>query len=203
MRSNFNDVGKFHEKFGLPFVEGSGWKQTEPPRPIDEATRDFRMKFLLEELTELAEGYGLELEWTLKPAPSDEWPCKEQDLPKIADSLVDLVYVALGTAHLHMLPWEKLWEEVQRANITKERCGIDHQFDKGIPDEVTEQNSEDYCLYPGEPPYCGKPRVAHSLRGSAQDVIKPAGWKAPEIQEVLVEAGWPGPRLPFEEETHE
>ncbi len=94
--SDFRDVGEFHRKFGLTF--------TEPPQLIEGELVQFRLKFLREELEELEEAYA------------------DEDLPRIADALVDLVYVALGTAHLHRLPWEDLWNAVQRANMLKERA---------------------------------------------------------------------------------
>jgi hypothetical protein len=112
MASDFDSVGKFHAKFGLPASDGVA-------REIGAELRDFRLKFLLEELEELAEGYGLRLEWELHGLGCG------QDLPKIADSLVDLVYVTLGTAHLHGLPWGPLFAEVQRANMAKERARPD------------------------------------------------------------------------------
>ena len=36
-----------------------------------------------------------------------------------ADALIDLVYVAKGTAVMMGLPWCRLWEDVQRANMEK------------------------------------------------------------------------------------
>lgn len=117
---NFKDVGDFHRKFGLPAVDGTAGTV---PRELDDSAALFRLKFLLEELKEIAEGYGFTLE-------ADEnhnvvfhrWSTTRQDLIKVADGLVDLVYVALGTAHLHSLPWEALFAEVQRANMSKERA---------------------------------------------------------------------------------
>lgn len=175
MDSNFDSVGAFHRKFDLP-TSSSLIK----PGYVSPDLRDFRLKFLLEELGELAEGYGLELRYKLTEKEN-----ATQDLPKIADALVDLVYVALGTAHFHGFPWEALFAEVQRANITKVRCGIDHKF-------VESGEGSDTCK-------CGEPQHAHSLRGSAHDVIKPRGWTGPAIIEVLMRAGWPGPMLPLEE----
>jgi predicted HAD superfamily Cof-like phosphohydrolase len=43
------------------------------------------------------------------------------DLAGQADALVDLVYVAKGTALMLGLPWEELWTVVQRANMAKTR----------------------------------------------------------------------------------
>jgi predicted HAD superfamily Cof-like phosphohydrolase len=139
--SNFEAVGEFHQRFGF----ANTLYNVRAPHHIGSELWNFRFEFLREELNELYDAYVA------------------NDLPKIADSLVDLVYVALGTAHLHGLPWEELFTEVQRANMTKERC----------------QRAED------------------STRGSTFDVIKPAGWKPPNIIEVLMRAGWQGPALPL------
>ena len=96
---NFNAVGWFHERFGLPH---QGDKRE--PHLISKELSDFRLQFLQEELDELREGY------------------EKEDLVKIADALIDLVYVALGTAHFHHLPWEELFDEVQRSNLEKIRA---------------------------------------------------------------------------------
>jgi len=37
----------------------------------------------------------------------------------VADALADIVYVALGTAHMMGLPFEKIWTAVQKANMAK------------------------------------------------------------------------------------
>jgi len=44
------------------------------------------------------------------------------DLPEAADALIDLVYIALGTALEMGLPWDELWKDVHRANMEKVRC---------------------------------------------------------------------------------
>ena len=115
MKSDFESVGAFHAKFGLPTSDGVA-------KEISEELRDFRLRFLLEELAELCDGYGLRLDWELCAAPMSK---DQQDLPKIADSLVDLVYVALGCAHYHHLPWKALFKDVQRANLSKMRAAKD------------------------------------------------------------------------------
>lgn len=126
-RGNFSDVVQFHHKFGLDVdVE---------PRPLDPETFDYRKKFMQEELDEFESSFA------------------EGDLAGQADALVDLVYVAMGTAHMMGLPWEALWAEVQAANMRKERA----------------TGSQD-------------PR---SKRKNALDVVKPAGWKPPDIEAVI------------------
>ena len=73
------------------------------PVLLDLITMQFRIDFMQEELNEIDEAYS------------------DEDLHKVADGLVDLVYVALGTAAMMGLPWQSLWNEVQRANMTKIR----------------------------------------------------------------------------------
>lgn len=152
--SDFEDVGVFHEKFGLDTS-----KRDTTPRRLNTSLSSFRIKFLEEELREYKDATAAD------------------DLPAAADALVDLVYVALGTAHMHGLPWPALFNEVQRANMTKMRAA-DHIFQVGGPDAN------------GPCATCTRPRNEHSARGSSYDVVKPHGWRAPEIAEVLKRHGW-------------
>ena len=103
--SNYEDVCAFHEKFGLTY--------NGKPRSLDSNTTNFRRIFLQEELTE----FGLAAE--------------NNDLPGMADALVDLVYVAMGTAYMMGLPWQQLWNEVQRANMSKVRADDETQSKRG------------------------------------------------------------------------
>jgi len=105
--TNFGDVGDFHRQFDLHASD-------EGPGPVldmqDEATMDllgFREKFLSEELDEFTEGLD------------------ELDHAKMFDALLDLVYVAMGTAHLLGYPWQEGWEAVQAANMSKVRASKD------------------------------------------------------------------------------
>lgn len=102
--NNFSDVGDFHEKFGL---RSSDRGSVLPPNMLDGELYDFRRDFMQEELDEFVDAWQVD------------------DLAKMADALVDLVYVAMGTAHLMGLPWQELWDEVQRANMSKERAAAD------------------------------------------------------------------------------
>lgn len=94
--SNYRDVYLFHEKFGL-VPEG-------PPALPSLELQEFRGNFMKEELLEFL------------------MACDDADLPGAADALVDLVYVAMGTAILMGLPWQDLWNEVQRKNMEKMRA---------------------------------------------------------------------------------
>lgn len=89
----FADVFAFHEKFGQI-------RHTVPGH-LSTAKVNERVAFMQEELDEFREGVA------------------ENDLAKQADALVDLVYVAMGTAVMLGLPWDWLWNDVQRANMAK------------------------------------------------------------------------------------
>jgi predicted HAD superfamily Cof-like phosphohydrolase len=96
----YKDVGEFHQKFGLPAFETR-------PRDWDDELVDYRYKFLKEELDEFAEGV------------------LDKDHAKMLDALIDLVYVAAGTAHLLGYPWYTGWDRVQTANMAKIRAAKD------------------------------------------------------------------------------
>ena len=163
MRSDFDSVGDFHRKFGLPATQEPRrmtptLAERTQPRVVDDSTARFRLLFLIEELREIAKGYGVEMNIVLhriEGAP--------QDLPAIADGLVDLVYVALGTAHLHGLPWPELFAEVQRANMTKERA-------TGSGDE---RSTRGHSLDVVKPAGFTPPRIVETLMA--------AGWPGPAL----------------------
>lgn len=88
----------------------------DAPRLLAKRKLAERLNFVLEELRETATAGGLELDpQAISFVPGDAAP----DLFEIADGLVDLVYVAKGTALMMGIPWEACWDEVQRANMAK------------------------------------------------------------------------------------
>lgn len=93
--ANFEDVVEFHDKFDLGIRTSPGHLTR---RKLQE-----RIDFMQEELNEFIEG------------------ANTQDLSEQADALIDLVYVAMGTAHMLGLPWKQLWDDVHRANMAKVR----------------------------------------------------------------------------------
>lgn len=92
----YHDVKAFHEKFGVSMAK--------VPSLLGLEAFDFRLKFMQEELDEFNTDHN------------------DGDLHGAADALVDLVYVAVGTALIMGLPWDKLWAEVQRKNMQKMRA---------------------------------------------------------------------------------
>jgi predicted HAD superfamily Cof-like phosphohydrolase len=97
-QSNFDDVGDFHRKFDLPTSYDG------PAEFIGEGAFKFRYGFLQEELREMKESHD------------------RGDLAGVADALADLVYVALGTAHMYRIPFDEVFAAVQEANMKKERA---------------------------------------------------------------------------------
>lgn len=111
----FEDVRKFHQKFEQLCFDKPGHLSTAKLRE--------RIDFMQEELDEFKEG------------------ADEQNLAKQADALIDLVYVACGTAVMLGLPWDWLWNDVQRANMAKVQ-GMTHRG-----------TQKDVCKPPGwQPP---------------------------------------------------
>jgi len=99
------DVALFHHKFKVPVASD--------PSFLGPKTFEFRFRFMHEELAEfhLAHSKG--------------------DMEGAADALIDLAYVIHGTAHMMGLPWPALWEEVQRANMSKVRATSPDQSKRG------------------------------------------------------------------------
>ena len=105
------DISDFHVKFNLEY--------TGPVRVLPDDVAEFRIKFMQEELFEYIEGVV------------------EGDIEKQFDALIDLVYVALGTAYLQGMPFDKGWELVQAANMAKVKAGPNGEGSKrGSPHDV-------------------------------------------------------------------
>lgn len=134
-RSENADVRAFHRKFRIPGAV--------VPSFLPTSALEFRLKFMHEELSEFERDH------------------RQADMPGAADALVDLAYVVHGTAIMMGLPWYVLWDEVQRANLSKERAK----------------------------------NASESKRGSALDVIKPPGWRAPDHTLAIGRGPWPTAEL--------
>lgn len=122
-------ISHFHNKFGLAYDGG--------PRHLPADLQEFRNKFLTEELDE----YKLAVE--------------ERDLPKQLDALVDLIYVALGTAYYHGFDFNEAWSRVHKANMAKVRVARPEDskrssgYDVVKPPGWTAPNLTDLCKDPG------------------------------------------------------
>lgn len=88
------DVEAFHVRYGIQY---SG-----PPRDLDEKLKKFRVDRLQDEMREYLLGVS------------------SKNLAEQLDGLVDLVYIAIGTAHLHGWNFREAWRRVHAANMSKE-----------------------------------------------------------------------------------
>jgi predicted HAD superfamily Cof-like phosphohydrolase len=107
LMSMYEDVKNFHKKFDLLY---SG-----PPRGLPESIEKFRISFMNEELLEYIGAY---------------------DLDKSLDALVDLCYVAMGTAVLHGFDFDEAWRRVHEANMRKVRATNLSQSARSSLDDV-------------------------------------------------------------------
>ena len=92
----YNDVVKFHEEI---------LEQNPSPTP-SLVSSDFmleRFKFLLEEVDEFYDN------------------AYEGNIVGAVDGLLDTIYVALGTLYLMGIPVQQCWDQVQAANMRKQR----------------------------------------------------------------------------------
>lgn len=119
----FGDIIRFHRKFDLEYTDGPRPQLpgaadarlaeiTQMLRRLDEVVKllqtpenlqVFRTRFMIEELTEYVDAVA-------RGSAADAF-----------DALIDLVYVALGTAYLHGFPFNSGWRRVQDANMEKVR----------------------------------------------------------------------------------
>lgn len=155
VHSNSDDVGDFHLKFGLHSTTHDGTGPTEAPDDLI----DFRIKFLREELDEFIEGYAV------------------GDTAQQFDALIDLVYVALGTAHLLGFPWQEGWDAVQFANMQKQRAQSADESKRGSTYDVVKPEG-------WQPPDIGVILARHGFppnKGVDKDIPRCANCRRPQI----------------------
>lgn len=114
------DIHEFHKKFGL--------KPAPSPSLLDIPDMGYRIEFLFEEMQELVDGF------------------EKEDLEEQFDALIDLVYVALGTAYLMGLPFGEGWSRVHQANMKKVRAKDASESKRGHQWDVVKPEG-------WEPPY--------------------------------------------------
>ena len=107
-----SNVYEFNQKFGLPLGTHD---------QLDEAAQEYRLKFLHEELQELEEAL------------------ETKDPVKAFDALLDLCYVAYGTAlfmGIDPAQWHAGMTAVHHANMTKVRAAIPTESKRGTTLDV-------------------------------------------------------------------
>jgi predicted HAD superfamily Cof-like phosphohydrolase len=109
----FRDIQGFHEKFGLAPTD-------DPGHRLPDDVLKFRIKFMFEELQEYVDAVGGSY-----GCPNVSIDPAKFHAEDAFDALIDLAYVALGTAYLHRFPFNEGWARVQAANMKKVRASGD------------------------------------------------------------------------------
>lgn len=125
----FRDIELFHEKFSLP-------PTTNPNHSLSKEVLRFRILFMLEELLEYCQAVGAELVSDDEGRYNAVFTSNNFNAELAFDSLIDLVYVAVGTAYLHRFPFNDGWKLVQDANMSKERVERKEQSKRGSEFDV-------------------------------------------------------------------
>jgi len=124
----FRDIGRFHDKFELKPTE-------DPGHRLPGDVLKFRIKFMYEELGEYLEAVGM-CTGSDKVVPNVFADNHKFDAEQAFDALIDLAYVALGTAFLHRFPFNEGWDRVQEANMKKVRASSEEQSKRGSKFDV-------------------------------------------------------------------
>jgi len=93
MRVEQEKVRQFHEHIDYP--------RADKPTLVDHALEEQRFNFILEELDEYLDA------------------TERDDIVGIADALADLLYVVLGTAVVHGIDLQPVFDAVHASNMTK------------------------------------------------------------------------------------
>lgn len=124
MRFLMDDVREFHEK-----MCGSADPRELQTKPLTTQVR-LRAKLIVEE--------GMETLWGMFYGNRDQGELKQHlrkyyeeintteidfNIEAVADGLADLIYVCVGAALAFGIPLERVWAEVQRANMAKDGGG--------------------------------------------------------------------------------
>ena len=113
MASKFvQDIRNMHEKFGV-----REWVMKNPEKRKE--LLDFRMEMLREEYKETVAAYVI------------------ADDEEIVDGLIDLMVIAIGTLEMFEVNIDEAWNEVMRANMSKE-VGVKQERPNplGLPDLI-------------------------------------------------------------------
>lgn len=125
------DVVNFHRKYGIHYYG--------PVRDLPNDVGRFRAARLLEESQEIIDAQVV------------------NDRAGQLDGIIDLMYIALGTAHLIGFTPEVIaeaWRRVHHANMQKELCSAKN---------------------PGK----------YGVLGDKRDIVKPPGWVAPDLSDLV------------------
>lgn len=122
------DIVDFHNRFKLHY--------TGKPRVLPQEMARFRQQFLNEEYQEYLKSHKESVDNILHPSLPGFEDSLVKSLADSLDALVDLVYVAIGTADLHGFNFRQAWYEVHKANMSKVRAESKDQSKRGSTFDV-------------------------------------------------------------------
>ena len=97
----FHDMKVMHQKFGV-----NKWMQAEQQSDVEfkrlNKFMQFRLAMMQEELDETKKAF------------------EEKDAPEMVDGMIDLCVFAIGTLEVFGVDASKAWDEVYKANMSKE-----------------------------------------------------------------------------------
>lgn len=111
VHTHFDDVEGFHMHFQIAY--------RGKPRALPDDMEEFRIARLQEEVDEYKEALVLVNRGVEVGDPARV----VSGLEKALDALVDVVYIALGNAHLHGFDFNEAFARVHRANMAKVKAG--------------------------------------------------------------------------------
>ena len=128
----FHDMKVMHQKFGV-----NKWMQAEQQSDVEfkrlNKFMQFRLAMMQEELDETKKAF------------------EEKDAPEMVDGMIDLCVFAIGTLEVFGVDASKAWDEVYKANMSKE-VGVKEGRPNplGLPDLVKPEDwqgpiHEDNC----------------------------------------------------------
>lgn len=144
------DIGEFHNKFGLSYIGR--------PRSLPSSMAEFRCNFMQEELDEYKSHREVARSEILAEEAFDNGEYTHA-LEGMMDALVDLVYVALGTAYLQGFDFAEAWRRVHEANMKKVRAERSEDSKRGSTFDVVKPDG-------WEPPSHTDLVENHNLRGT-------------------------------------
>jgi predicted HAD superfamily Cof-like phosphohydrolase len=126
------DVFAFHRKFQVPMAA--------EPSLLDPVAFDYRQKFLQEEVNEVEQAHA------------------QGDVRAVARELMDVSWMAIGTALMMGVPWTACWQELVRANMDRVRASSagDHRSKRHNSMDVVKPpnwREPDFTLFMGKGPW--------------------------------------------------
>ena len=123
LTDHLKDVLAFQLKFDHAYGgHADGMSVAPVPRLPNKELALFRLRFLGEELVELGDALGLDVEVSVTWREIADWRTDTERLAEALDALVDLDYVLLGTVLQLGLGhvYQPAWSAVHAANLAKE-----------------------------------------------------------------------------------